>query len=143
VQFFGALRDVLFQFDDRTLLQGASEQVKKRVADGSFSVNLVFASFEKHFAYTSLLARPSQTSPSVDVGKTVFTYDESAKGAYYLLVNAWDPLSFIGNGGSRDGSLDGWFGGGYAYPKTEKFACTCWLSNIFMIPELVNHAVAV
>jgi len=39
--------------------------------------------------------------------------DESStangKNSLILLVNAWDSNSFIGNGGSKDGSIDGWF----------------------------------
>jgi hypothetical protein len=48
------------------------------------------------------------------------TYIPFPKKATLLLVNAWDNLSFIGNGGSKDNTLDGWMvSGGHArFSKT-------------------------
>lgn len=40
---------------------------------------------------------PAQCLPKMDVANT-------------LVVNAWDPLSLVGNGNACDNSLDGWIG---------------------------------
>lgn len=70
-----------------------------------------------------------------------------------LLVNAWDDRSFIGNGGSKDNTLDGWVVTG-AYNRADAdfhpssidetkpigFNCisTAYLHNIFFCPQLLT-----
>ena len=63
-------------------------------------------------------------------------------------VNAWDLQTFIGNGGSRDQSLDGWMVNGGSrrnYLGIHKkrlghyFVNDSFLHNIFFNPSLLNH----
>ena len=126
-------------------LSGLYKLSDSNLGSSPLRVNLSFIAFGTLPAnIAALLVRPStQTEPLVTPqGQTIFDYNESKPGAYYLLINPWDPLSFIGNGGSRDHSMDGWFGGGYASSGSSKpFACTCWLSNLFMNPALIEHVV--
>lgn len=53
-----------------------------------------------------------------------------------ILVNAWDDVSFVGNGGARDPTIDGFLvaGGG---PGAALVNCS-YLHNAFFVPELLN-----
>ena len=52
------------------------------------------------------------------------------------LVNAWDSRSFIGNGGSKDPTIDGMMVAGIKSGKMIKN--TSYLHNVFMSPSLLN-----
>jgi hypothetical protein len=49
---------------------------------------------------------------------------------HVLLINAWDPVSFIGNGGAHDQSIDGMVGGGAMH----LFWSSAYLSNPQLCP---------
>ena len=50
-----------------------------------------------------------------------------------IIVNAWDSHSFIGNGGSRDNTIDGMIGAGI----NRYIECAAYAQNPFFIPEMV------
>jgi hypothetical protein len=55
----------------------------------------------------------------------------------YGIVNAWDSNSFIGNGGSKDNTIDGWFVSGYGPNKNLKNSSILHnhlLNNLYEIP---------
>ena len=52
------------------------------------------------------------------------------------IVNAWDDYSYIGNGGSRDRSIDGWLVSGTG--RNVNMKNTSYLHNVFFNPELLN-----
>jgi hypothetical protein len=52
------------------------------------------------------------------------------------IVNSWDDYSYIGNGGSRDQSVDGWFVSGTG--RNVNMKNTSYLHNVFFNPELLN-----
>lgn len=52
-------------------------------------------------------------------------------------VNAWDPVSYIGNGMVLDNSLDGMFVGGH--PPGEHFANSSYLHNTALMPSLMDQ----
>jgi len=54
----------------------------------------------------------------------------------YAVVNAWDSHSYIGNGGSRDASVDGWLVSGCGPNKALRN--TSYLHNPCMSPELLR-----
>ena len=58
------------------------------------------------------------------------------KKGKYGIVNAWDSNSFIGNGGSYDNSIDGWFVAGYGPNKDLKNSS--FLHNYFFNPKLCD-----
>jgi len=145
------MNDLLFSKTDAEILSSASEMTRQRL-DGTAPIRLSlrFAEYSGLPAVANsnraqlggILGDMSPNSPRSFVREALFTYQDPAAGGsdYYLLVNAWDNMSFIGNGGSRDESLDGWIAGGYTYGR---FASTVWLSNLHMIPSLVDHIIPV
>lgn len=56
-------------------------------------------------------------------------------------VNAWDSHSFIGNGGSRDASIDGWFVSGLG-PNNE-IGNASYLHNIVLFSEYKNKILSI
>ena len=69
------------------------------------------------------------------------------KNEVLMLVNAWDDRSFIGNGGSRDNTLDGWMVAGgsknfslgiHGKPLGRYFVNSSFLHNIFFQPSLIK-----
>lgn len=52
------------------------------------------------------------------------------------LMNAWDPVAFIGNGGSTDKTVDGFFVANYG--PNEHFGNAAYLQNPVFHPEWVN-----
>jgi len=151
LQFLIVMNDLLFSKTDAEILSSASEMTRQRL-DGTAPIRLSlrFAEYSGLPAVANsnraqlggILGDMSPNSPRSFVREALFTYQDPAAGGsdYYLLVNAWDNMSFIGNGGSRDESLDGWIAGGYTYGR---FASTVWLSNLHMIPSLVDHIIPV
>ena len=55
---------------------------------------------------------------------------------FLLLVNAWDPMSFIGNGGSMDSTIDGFLVSGASYGK--KLMNSSFLHNVFFSTSLLD-----
>lgn len=52
------------------------------------------------------------------------------------LVNAWDSLSFIGNGGSRDPTIDGFI---VSDCRNENMRNACYLHNPFFFPKVLTR----
>ena len=152
LQFYIALGQ-LFGKSDAKILEGASADVLNKLSVGGFKINLTYVAYSSgempilthadRDALRPLFSRGTDVKPSIiGPGASVLNYARPVGGQYYLLVNAWNNFSFIGNGGSRDRSLDGFFGGGIQ-ADSYTFAATCWLSNLFMNPSLVKHGVVV
>jgi hypothetical protein len=150
LEYMKVMNDVLFSRTDAEILVTASEVTRGRLRDARRPVRLSLRFVE----YSGLPAvaniHREELRGILDNGASrsfvregLFTYDDSNPDGtdYYLLVNAWDNMSFIGNGGSKDGSLDGWIAGGYSYQP--RFASTVWLSNLHMIPSLIDHMIPV
>jgi hypothetical protein len=66
-----------------------------------------------------------------------------------VIVNAWDDRSFIGNGGSKDNSLDGWLVAGpcEGFPKNEfrqrmgdNMINASYLHNVFFCTNLLDES---
>lgn len=57
----------------------------------------------------------------------------------YGIVNAWDSNSFIGNGGSRDPTIDGWFVAGYG-PNKDLINSSI-LHNPLFNPKLLSNII--
>lgn len=57
----------------------------------------------------------------------------------YGIVNAWDSNSFIGNGGSKDPTIDGWFVAGYGSNKN--LINSSILHNTLFNPDLLTTIV--
>ena len=151
-QFLKAMNDVLFSKSNAELFASAFAETRQRIASGNFSLSLRYVEFgalpeivlRRRAQLASVITEDQDTGPrSYIQGRVLFDYPEGDPTTYHLLINAWDPMTFIGNGGSRDGSLDGWIAGGYAFPNVPRFASTAWLSNLHMIPSLINNMVAV
>jgi hypothetical protein len=71
-------------------------------------------------------------------GNNLFYVPSSAQGKLLVLVNAWDSLSFIGNGGSQDNTVDGMMVAGTgpgAALRNDSF-----LHNPFFNPGLLAHS---
>lgn len=66
--------------------------------------------------------------------RNLFAFGERPD-VHVLLVNAWDPVSFIGNGGAEDRSIDGMVGGG----ACNLFWSSAYLSNVMFAPQQVNR----
>jgi hypothetical protein len=64
----------------------------------------------------------------------LFKKPGSAK--HYLVVNAWDSNSFVGNGLDQDGSIDGWLVSGSG--KACNFENDSYLHNAFLSPALMD-----
>jgi len=155
IEFLKVMNAVLFSKTDDQILSSASDETKRRrLATQKRPIKLSLRFVEAEWwrgeaatSYNQASGFTSQTSPesprSFAPSESLFDYkDPTDEGsAYYLLVNAWDNMSFIGGGGSQDESLDGWIAGGYTL--TPRFASTVWLSNLHMIPSLVDHTVPV
>ena len=140
------MNDLLFAKSDAEILKTAKTSVRERVSNSTLSLKLRFVEYSglPDVAITRrdqlahiVTQQPDSGQRSYRQG-AIFGYDHTLANEYFFLVNAWDPMTFIGNGGSRDGSMDGWFGGGYTHGR---FACTAWLSNLHMIPSLIDHMV--
>jgi hypothetical protein len=156
-EFYRAL-NILFQHSDQQL------------ESGGIVIELIYYAYPKweHIydnvanIYThdipSTVPDKSPTNPHPDTklnprrrtsvgGGGVLNFDDLSKGSentYTMIINAWDPLTFIGNGGVRDGSLDGWMVGGAPGGIIPRgFACSAWLSNLHMIPDLADHMIPV
>jgi hypothetical protein len=84
-------------------------------------------------------------------GKPKFVHDndyvEIPIDSELIIVNAWDDRSFIGNGGSRDNSLDGWLVAGpcSGFPKSEfdlimgaNMINASYLHNVFFCTNLLK-----
>jgi len=56
-------------------------------------------------------------------------------------VNAWDSHSFIGNGGSQDNSIDGWFVSGLC--PNNKIENASYLHNIVLFSEYKNKILSI
>ena len=56
-------------------------------------------------------------------------------------VNAWDSHSFIGNGGSQDASIDGWFVSGLG--QNNKIENASYLHNIVLFSEYKNKILSI
>eukprot|EP00997_Jenningsia_sp_PLL12_P004503 NODE_1914_length_1036_cov_103.139818_g1556_i0.p1 GENE.NODE_1914_length_1036_cov_103.139818_g1556_i0~~NODE_1914_length_1036_cov_103.139818_g1556_i0.p1 ORF type:complete len:298 (+),score=82.31 NODE_1914_length_1036_cov_103.139818_g1556_i0:29-895(+) len=59
-----------------------------------------------------------------------------------VVLNAWDDCAYIGNGGSRDATIDGFMVAGYWSTShgrgNTKFINTSYLHNVFFMPHLVD-----
>ncbi len=106
-----------------------------------------FGSFEKNNKW-ELLERNHDP-----FGKPKFVHDNDYVDLPYdselIIVNAWDDRSFIGNGGSRDDSLDGWLVSGPCdnFPKNEfdqtigsNMINASYLHNVFFCTNLLNES---
>ena len=151
LQFYKALNE-LFAKSDNEILAGASQAVRER----NIRINLTYVAYSRDElpdptdrpALGSLFHRNQLgLAPMIGPHESVLDYAGPTPEEYYLLINAWDNLSFIGNGGSSDRSLDGYFGGGIrahagrGAVRDYTFASTSWVSNLFMIPSLASHGV--
>lgn len=80
------------------------------------------------------LASQRETTAYVSVEKDLF---DVKKGPHTtLLVNAWDPLSFIGNGGLNDSTLDGFFVAGFG--PGEKLPNSAYTHNPYISHHLID-----
>jgi ribA/ribD-fused uncharacterized protein len=52
------------------------------------------------------------------------------------VINSWDPVSFVGNGGDRDATIDGMIASGLG--DGAAFANTCYLHNVMFMPSLLE-----
>ena len=144
--FLKVMNDNVFSKSDAEILASANQDVKDRVSAGTFALTLRFVEYSglPNVARThaselsSIVTATHDSGPRSYIHGSLFNYDRTLPNQYFLLVNAWDPMTFIGNGGSRDPSMDGWFVGGYTHGN---FACTAWLSNLHMIPSLIEHMI--
>lgn len=144
--FLKVMNDHVFSKSDAEILASANQDVKDRVSAATFALTLRFVEYSglPNVAITyasglsSIVTATHDSGPRSYIHGSLFNYDQTLPNQYFLLVNAWDPMTFIGNGGSRDPSMDGWFGGGYTHGN---FTCTAWLSNLHMIPSLIEHMI--
>jgi hypothetical protein len=60
------------------------------------------------------------------------------KNILHVLVNAWDPRSFIGNGGLNDPTVDGMVVAGYG--PGNKLPNSSYLHNVFLSPILLDQS---
>ena len=147
-EFLKVMNDLLFAKSDLEILKTATPNVTNRVSNNTLSLKLRFVEYsglppvasERKRNLKHIVTQQPDSGPRSYRQGPIFDYDHTLANEYFFLVNAWDPMTFIGNGGSRDGSMDGWFGGGYTRGG---FACTAWLSNLHMIPSLIDHMVDV
>ncbi len=78
----------------------------------------------------------SSTTTRVEVGDLFDVSSYTAREIRHLyLVNAWDPRSFIGNGGSHDPTIDGMMAAGYG--PGAKLANSSYLHNPFFSTGLL------
>jgi len=63
---------------------------------------------------------------------------EKQPDIHVMMINSWDPMSFIGNGGANDRSIDGMVGGG----SFNVFWSSAFLSNPLLCPscKLLTYA---
>lgn len=71
---------------------------------------------------------------NIEIGN-IFT----PRNGNYGLVNAWDSNSFIGNGGSRDPSIDGYFVAGYG--ENKELINSSILHNSLFNPDLLCNVI--
>ena len=138
-EFYKVL-NMLFSQDDTQL--GASAGI---------SIDLIYHAFggltELIKTNAPLIKQDTGPRRHTTVYGGVLNFDDNDPNVYNMIVNAWDPLTFIGNGGARDPSLDGWIGGGATNKSginilknfEHGFACSAWLSNLHMIPDLADQ----
>jgi hypothetical protein len=139
-EFYKVL-NMLFSQNDTQL--GASDGI---------SIHLIYHAFggliESITTNAPLIGQDTGPRRHTIVDGGVLNFDDNDPTVYNMIVNAWDPLTFIGNGGARDRSLDGWIGGGATNKSginilknfEHGFACSAWLSNLHMIPELADQS---
>ena len=84
---------------------------------------------------TSLLPEISFKNVHIVLGGDLFDFKYSSK-TLTILVNAWDSISYIGNGGIMDPTIDGFLvagkGPGNAVPNSS------YLHNVFLNPTLLK-----
>ena len=72
-----------------------------------------------------------QSSDSFEISDNLFEISNDPT-TLDVIVNAWDSSSFIGNGGSKDPTIDGFVGAGL----DGYIECAAYAQNIFFLPEL-------
>jgi hypothetical protein len=79
---------------------------------------------------------PAPLSPNIRVveGGDLFDVPLRADGSINLVVNAWDNASFIGNGGARDPTIDGWMASGVG--PGGRFVNSSYTHNVFFAKQL-------
>jgi hypothetical protein len=94
----------------------------------------------KTYSGKTLVERDHDPFGPPQLEESKYMIEPYPQNAVVVFVNAWDDRSFIGNGGSRDNTLDGWMvsGGSSHFSKSEfgkpmgyHFANTSYLHNAF------------
>ncbi|KAI8819931.1 uncharacterized protein EV422DRAFT_568382 [Fimicolochytrium jonesii] len=120
--------------DDRSwALNTLVQQLHSAVHESTAEVRVIF--------YGDTRIKPLPTSPkfTVKLGGDMFADagELLATSACVCVVNAWDPVSFIGNGMAHDRSIDGMIGSGMGYGAG--FANSCFTHNTYLMPAVLDR----